>query len=210
MNLTLRQLKYFEALARHCHFGRAAEACSITQPALSLQIQELEMALGGALFERNARQVGLTEFGETILGRVRDILRSIDDLGDFARASRGQLVGKLRIGMIPTIAPYLLPTIIGNLTTLNPQLDIHVRETVTARLLQELTEGRLDTAIVALPVSEASLTEVALFEEKFLLVRPASERICPFQPMKCSGTCVYFYWRKDIASAIRPCPSASA
>ncbi len=179
MNLTLRQLKYFEALARHCHFGRAAEACSITQPALSLQIQELEMALGGALFERNARQVGLTEFGATILSRVQDILRSIDDLGDFARASRGQLVGKLRIGMIPTIAPYLLPTIIGNLTTLNPQLDIHVRETVTARLLQELTEGRLDTAIVALPVSEASLTEVALFEEKFLLVRPASERDLP-------------------------------
>ena len=179
MNLTLRQLRYFDALARHCHFGRAAEACSITQPALSFQIQELETALGGALFERNARQVGLTEFGEHILVRVRDILRSVDDLGDYARATRGQLVGRIRIGMIPTIAPYLLPTIIANLTQMNPQLDLHVRETVTPRLLEELSEGRLDSAVLALPVSEPSLCEIALFDEKFLLVRPARDHHLP-------------------------------
>src|SRR5216684_711622 len=169
--VTLRQLRYFNALARHGHFGRAAEACAISQPALSMQIKELEEALGGVLLERSPRQVALTKLGEEAAQRVRDILRLVDELGDFARASRDRLVGRLRVGMIPTIAPYLLPTVIGNLTRMHPELDIHVRETLTPKLIQELAEGRLDTAIVALPVSEPSLTEVALFAENFLLVR---------------------------------------
>jgi LysR family hydrogen peroxide-inducible transcriptional activator len=177
--VTLKQLRYFDALARHCHFGRAAEACAISQPALSMQIKELEQALGGVLLDRGARHVWLTKFGEEIAERVRDILRSVDELGDFARASRDRLVGRLRIGMIPTIAPYLLPTVIGNLTRMHPELDIHVRETLTPKLIQELAEGRLDTAIVALPVSEPSLTEVALFTENFLLVRPGEDEGTP-------------------------------
>jgi LysR family hydrogen peroxide-inducible transcriptional activator len=175
INVTLRQLRYFDALARHSHFGRAAESCAISQPALSMQIKEMEEALGGVLLERNARQVALTTFGEEIAQRVRDILRSVDELGDFARASRDLLAGRLRVGMIPTIAPYLLPKIIGNLKRLHPELDIHVREALTAKLIEELAEGRLDTAIVALPVSEPSLTEVALFAENFLLVRPGED-----------------------------------
>jgi LysR family hydrogen peroxide-inducible transcriptional activator len=179
INVTLRQLRYFEALARHGHFGRAAEACSISQPALSMQIKELEQALGGVLLERNARQVALTKFGDELAQRVRDILRSVDELGDFARASRDRLVGRLRIGMIPTIAPYLLPQVIGDLKRTHPEVDIHVRETVTPKLIQELAEGRLDTAIVALPVSEPSLTEVALFAENFLLVRPVEDEATP-------------------------------
>ena len=172
---TLRQLRYFDALAGLSHFGRAAAACGISQPALSMQIKELEEALGAVLIERGARQVRLTKFGEDAALRVRDILRSVDELGDFARASRGWLAGQLHIGMIPTIAPYLLPTVIGNLTRMHPELDIHVREALTSRLIQELVEGRLDTAIVALPVSEPSLTEVALFAENFLLVRPGED-----------------------------------
>lgn len=179
INLTLRQLRYFDALARHGHFGRAAEACAISQPALSMQIKEMEAALGGQLLERNARQIALTRFGEELIGRVRDILRSVDELGDFARASRDRFAGRLRIGMIPTIAPYLLPRVIGNLTQVHPELDIQVREALTPRLIQELSEGRLDTAIVALPVSEASLTEVALFSEDFLLVRPLKDEGTP-------------------------------
>ncbi|AOF91646.1 bacterial regulatory helix-turn-helix, lysR family protein [Sinorhizobium sp. RAC02] len=175
MNFTLRQLRYFEAMARHNHFGRAADACSISQPALSTQIKELEKELGSDLFERGARQVRLTSFGEAFLVRVREILRSVDELGDVARAARNQLAGRLRIGIIPTVAPYMLPAIIGNLTRLYDGLDIHVRETQTAKLVQELTEGRLDTAIVALPVSEPSLTEVALFNEDFVLVRPGKD-----------------------------------
>lgn len=179
MNISIRQLRYFDALARHAHFGRAAEACAISQPALSMQIKELEAVLGGVLLERSARQVVLTRFGEELAQRVRDILRSVDELGDFARASRDRLAGQLRIGMIPTIAPYLMPKVVGDLTRAHPELDIHVRETVTLNLIRELAEGRLDTAIVALPVSETSLTEVALFSENFLLVRPAEDKLSP-------------------------------
>jgi LysR family transcriptional regulator, hydrogen peroxide-inducible genes activator len=179
LNVTIRQLRYFDALARHGHFRRAAQACSISQPALSMQIKELEDALGGVLLERNARQVALTRFGEELVERVRDILRSIDELGDFARAAQDQLAGRLRIGMIPTIAPYLLPKVIENLARMHPEIDIHVRETLTPKLIQEVAEGRLDTAIVALPVSEPSLTEVALFTENFLLVRPGVDEKTP-------------------------------
>jgi LysR family hydrogen peroxide-inducible transcriptional activator len=179
INVTLRQLRYFDALARHGHFGRAAVACAVSQPALSMQIKEMEQALGGALLERSARQVALTAFGEELLQRVRDILRSVDELGDFARATQDRLAGRLRVGMIPTIAPYLLPKVIENLARLHPELDIHVRETLTPRLIKEVAEGRLDTAIVALPVSEPSLTEVALFTENFLLVRPGEAEGTP-------------------------------
>lgn len=177
--MTLRQLRYFDALARHSHFGRAAAACAISQPALSMQIKELEDALGAVLIERGARHIRLTRFGEETALRVRDILRSVDELGDFARASRDKFTGRVRIGMIQTIAPYLLPTVIGDLTRLHPELDLHVREAQTARLLQELSEGRLDTVILALPVSEPSLTEVPLFQEQFLLVRPSEDSAEP-------------------------------
>ena len=150
--ITLKHLRYFDALARHGHFGRAAEACSISQPALSVQIKDLEEALGAELFERAARQLRLSAFGEEFLLRVREILRSVDELGDLARAHRRQLVGRLRIGVIPTVAPYLLPAMISSLTRANADLDIHVRETVTPKLIQELADGRLD---VEIPNAEA-------------------------------------------------------
>lgn len=178
-NFSLRQLRYFEALARHGHFGRAAEACSISQPALSVQIRELETAIGQILFERSARQVRLTRFGEDFAMRVRDVLRSVDELSEMARVAGSGLSGSLRLGVIPTIAPYLLPRVIEALTTAYPDLDLHVRETITSRLLEELGEGRLDAAIVALPVSEPSVTEVPLLDESLLLVRPASEQNTP-------------------------------
>ncbi|QIG50762.1 LysR family transcriptional regulator [Nordella sp. HKS 07] len=174
-NITIKQLRYFEALVRHSHFGRAADACAITQPAMSVQIRDLEESLGAELFERGARQVRLTSFGEEFALRVREILRSVDELADLARASQDRPTGRLRLGVIPTIAPYLLPTIIGNLTRAYEGLEIHVRETLTRKLIEELAEGRLDSAIVALPVSEPSLTEVALFAENFVLVRPGED-----------------------------------
>lgn len=185
LNLTLKQLRYFDALARHGHFGRAAEVCAISQPALSMQIREMETVLGSELFERRARQLRLTGFGEEVLVRARQILRGVEELADMARAARGNLSGRLRIGVIPTIAPYLLPAIIARLTEANEGLDIHLRETVTPKLIRELEEGRLDTAIVALPVSEAFLTEVDLFTEDFVLVRPGADAAKPVpQPEK--------------------------
>ncbi len=173
--LTLKQLRYFEAVARQQHFGRAAEVCAISQPALSMQIKELEQILGTKLFERQARTVQLTGFGEEFSRRVRDILRAVEELGTLARATGDVMSGRLRLGIIPTIAPYLLPKIIGHLTYAFPDLDLQIRETLTPRLLVELAEGKIDTAIVALPVSEPAFTEVPLFHEEFVLIRPAED-----------------------------------
>ena len=112
-NLTLKQMRYVDALVRQGHFGRAAEACAVSQPALSMQIKTLEQSLGLPLFERGAREVRPTAFGEAFVARVRDILRAVDELADLARAADGQLVGRLRLGVIPTVAPYLLPRIMA-------------------------------------------------------------------------------------------------
>ncbi|ASP21092.1 hydrogen peroxide-inducible genes activator [Antarctobacter heliothermus] len=174
-NLTLRQLRYFEALSRHGHFGRAAAACSISQPALSVQIRDLETDLGAPLFERGARQVRLTALGEACLERAIKILRAVDELEDLARAAQGDLVGRLRLGVIPTVAPYLLPALFAELAQSHAGLDLHIRETMTPRLLGELHEGRIDCAILALPVGEPGLDEVALFDEAFVFVRPEAE-----------------------------------
>ncbi len=171
-NVTLKQMRYFEALARHGHFGHAAQASAISQPALSMQIKELEASLGTPLIERNARHFRLTAFGEDILARMSDILRAVDDLSDMARAAQNCLSGRIRIGVIPTIAPYLLPHLISKLDATYDDLDVHVRETVTPRLLDELADGRLDTAILALPIDDPAFTEIPLFSEDLMLVRP--------------------------------------
>ena len=174
-NITLRQLKYFEALAKTGHFGRAADRCGVSQPALSVQIKELEGELGAPLFERSARKANLTPLGSEFSQRSTEILRAVEELGDLARAARETLVGHLRLGVIPTIAPYLLPAIIGRLMIALPDIDIHVRETLTSRLIEDLNSGRLDAAIVALPISEPGLTEIELFREEFVLVRPEAD-----------------------------------
>ena len=179
INVTLRQLRYFDAVARLGHFGRAAETCAVSQPALSMQIKELEEALGAPLFERGARQIGVTDFGELIALRTRDILRAVDELEGLARASRDRPLRRLRLGVIPTVAPYLLPTILQDLKSAFPDLEIDVRETLTPKLIEELSEGGLDAAIVALPISEPSFVELALFSEEFLLVRPSEDQGAP-------------------------------
>ncbi|WP_316013356.1 hydrogen peroxide-inducible genes activator [Roseobacter sp. HKCCA0434] len=177
--LTLRQLRYFHSLARHGHFGHAAEACGVSQPALSVQIRELEQSLGAELVERTARRVRLTPVGEQVLSRVQGILTSVDELSDLARAGGEDLPTRLRLGIIPTIAPYLLPAICARLAQAAPTLDLHLRETLTPKLLAELENGRLDAAIVALPLGEAAFEEVELFEESFVLVRPLADAARP-------------------------------
>jgi LysR family transcriptional regulator, hydrogen peroxide-inducible genes activator len=140
-----------------------------------MQIREMERELGTALFERGPRTVTLTGFGEEVLARVREILRRVGEVEDMARAVRDRLSGRVRIGVIPTVAPYLLPRIVGELTAHHPGIDLQLRETVTPRLLSELAEGGLDTAIVALPLSEPAFEEVPLFTEDFVLVRPGAD-----------------------------------
>lgn len=178
-NLTLRQLRYFDALAREGHFGRAAERCAVSQPALSVQIRDLEDSVGFALFERGPRQVRLTALGETFARRAADILRAVADMGEWAEAARSGGIKRLRLGVIPTIAPYLLPRFISDLARTHDTIDLHVRETVTPRLVQELLDGRLDAAIVALPVDEPGLTEMPLFTEEMVLVRPERDAGAP-------------------------------
>ena len=123
------------------------------------------------LVERGARQVRLTPIGERLLEKARDILLTVEELDDLVRASQGPLAGRLRLGVIPTVAPYYLPTIISALSDRLPELDLELREAITRSLIADLQEGRLDVAVVALPVSEPSLTEFSLFEEDFVLVR---------------------------------------
>lgn len=174
-NLTIKQLRYFQSVAQHGHFGRAAEACSVSQPAISVQIRELEQTLGQKLFERHARHIQLTTFGDEFLRRTRGILRSIDDLSELARASYTGLVGKLRLGIIPTLGPYLLPRIVSDLSRGFPGIDLRVRETQTENLILDLHDGQLDAALVALPISEPEFTEVPLFKEPFVLLRPLAD-----------------------------------
>lgn len=183
IKLTLKHLRYFDALARHRHFGRAADASSISQPALSLQVKELEQILGAPLVERGARQISLTELGEEVSIRAREVLRAVDELGALARAAAGPLSGRMRLGVIPTVAPYLLPRVMRHLAKTYPELDLRPREAVTPKLVRDLSEGRLDVGLVALPVSEPSFTEVALFDEEFLLVRNAEARHLPVPPL---------------------------
>ncbi len=178
--ITIRHLRYFDALAHHGHFGRAAEACAISQPALSQQVKELEEIVGAPLVERGSRHIRLTSLGEAFAERARSILRAVDELGDLARASSSRpMAGPLRIGIIPTVAPYLLPAIVKSMTAHYPDMDLRPREAMTQKLVEDLTEGRLDTAIVALPVSEPSLTEYPLFDEEFVLVRPLEDQKKP-------------------------------
>ncbi|NDW43461.1 LysR substrate-binding domain-containing protein [Ruegeria sp. PrR005] len=172
MNFTLRQLRYFIALAEQRNFGRAAEVCHVSQPALSVQIRALEDCVGGRLVERRARDVVLTPFGRTVLPLVQQVLANAERLDRFAQAQAGE--GTLSLGLIPTMAPYLLPGVLAELRARNLSLKIHVREARTEQLLAALNKGELDAAVLALPVAQAGLTAVELFEDRFLLAGSAA------------------------------------
>lgn len=171
--ITLRQLRYLEALGRTCHFGRAASECAVTQPALSQQIQALEAHLGLVLVERTRNAVRLTPEGEQVLVHARNVLSEIDAMEGLP-AARADLSGDVRLGMIPTIAPYLLPQLLPWLTRKHPQARFDVRESQTARLIEELEDGRLDFIVAALPLEAAGVEVLSLFDDRFLLASNAS------------------------------------
>ena len=174
---SLRQLRYLQALAHTGHFGRAAQACHVTQPALSMQVRQLEDMLGVELFERLPGRVTLTHTGREVLRRAEEILTRSQDLMDFARHARGILVGELKLGIIPTIGPYLLPHILDRTARHYPELTLRLRETQTATLTAELSDGRLDAVLAALPVAAGEFEEMALFEDRFLLAVPTCHRL---------------------------------
>lgn len=172
MSITLRQLRYLQALAEHRHFGRAAEACHVSQPALSVQIRELEATLGAALCERGRGEVTLTALGREIAARAERVLAEVREIEQTARWSGG-LAGRLSLGVIPTVAPYLLPAALPLLRARDLELDLGVREAQTAALLAEVRDGRLDAAVVALPSGDPGLAERVLFRDAFLLAARA-------------------------------------
>jgi LysR family hydrogen peroxide-inducible transcriptional activator len=173
--ITLRQLRYLAALAKHGHFGRAAEACAVTQPALSMQIRDLERTLGVAVVERRPGDVMLTDVGREIARRAEDVLTASRDLVDFARHRSGLLTGRLTLGVIPSLAPYLLPRILPLLQARFPELRLELRETQTRQLIEDIKSGALDAAMLALPVTEPDIDAIALFEDLFLLAVPAND-----------------------------------
>jgi LysR family hydrogen peroxide-inducible transcriptional activator len=173
--ITLRQLRYLSALAKHGHFGRAAEACAVTQPALSMQIRDLERTLGVAVVERRPGEVMLTDVGRDIARRGEEILAASRDLVEFARHRSGLLTGRLTLGVIPSLAPYLLPRILPMLQTRFPELRLELRETQTRQLVEDIKSGALDAAMLALPLGEPDIDTLALFEDLFLLAVPSDD-----------------------------------
>jgi LysR family hydrogen peroxide-inducible transcriptional activator len=175
--ISLKQLRYFDAVARLGHFGRAAEHCAVSQPALSMQIQELERVLGATLIERRRSGIRLTEDGREIARRAARILSDTRDLAEYARHRGTRLSGPLNFGVIPSVAPYLLPKLLPMLQERFPELELRIRETQTRQLTRELLDGDVDLLLVALPVEHPEIETIRLFEDRFLLALPASRRI---------------------------------
>lgn len=181
--LTIRQMRYFDALATTRHFGRAAELANVTQPALSTQIMEMENHLGVKLVERARGATLLTARGEEILAQVRTILAQIDTLEQSARQSQGLLDGKVRIGMIPTVAPYLVPHLVPYLRGTYPNVQIELREAVTDHLIADLGEGRLDAVVAALPIEAAFLRSRPLLTDRFFMAMAENNRDVILSPL---------------------------
>lgn len=172
--MNLRDLQYLVAVAEHRHFGKAADACFVSQPTLSTQLKKLEVELGVELVERTPRQVMLTAAGEQVVARARTILGEADAIRGIARHAQDPRAGTLRLGAFPTIAPYLLPHVIPSLRRDLPDLELLLVEEKTPVLLEQLRSGRLDAAVLALPVDDDALEVQPLFREDFVLAVPAT------------------------------------
>jgi LysR family transcriptional regulator, hydrogen peroxide-inducible genes activator len=172
---TLRQLRYLDALARHGSFRRAAEECAISQPALSMQIRELEQELGAELVTRRKGMTVLTETGVEVARRAGPILSAARDLADCVRHGGPLLSKTLRLGVIPTLAPYVLPLLLPELHRTHPDLCLDLLETQTRTLVSELGQGTLDVLLLALPLENTELETVALFNDRFLFAVPADD-----------------------------------
>jgi len=170
---TPRQLRYLVALAEHGHFGRAAQACGVTQSTLSAGLKELEATLGVTLVERTRRSVLVTPLGQQVVERARRLLAETEDLVELARAGRDPLAGRLRLGVIPTIGPYLMPPALARLKRAFPKLQLYLREEQTAPLLEKLAAGALDLVLIALPYDTGDLEIMTIAEDEILLAAPA-------------------------------------
>ncbi len=170
--MNLRALEYLVALAEERNFSRAAEACFVSQPTLSTQLKKLEEELGVQLVERNPRSVMLTAAGEQVVARAREILQQVDVIRDTARRARDPEAGSIRLGIFPTLGPYLLPHVLPAIRERFPRLEILLYELKTEEVLERLRDGKLDAGILALPVPDEGFQKRELFEEPFVLALP--------------------------------------
>lgn len=167
--MNIQSIKYLAALAKYCHFGKAAKACFVSQPTLSMQIKKLEDQLGVALLERNNKYVKLTDIGKELANHARCILKETELMREKALAAKDPYSGQLKLGIIPTVAPYLLPLVMPKLSERFPNLIYHLHEAKTDSLIAELKQGNLDAVFLALPINDPQLTARAFFTEDFLL-----------------------------------------
>src|ERR1041384_832821 len=183
-DIKLKDLRYLVALADTRHFGRAAEKCFVSQPTLSAQLKKLEDYLGVQLIERQPKQVTLTQAGEQIVARARRILEASDEVLALARSHRDPLAGKLRMALLPTIGPSLLPPVAREVRKALPRLELQLCEYQTAPLLEKLSGGQIDLGILALPVEMDGLEARQLYEEPFVLAAPAQHRLAKKKEVK--------------------------
>jgi LysR family hydrogen peroxide-inducible transcriptional activator len=183
-SMNLRDLRYLVAVADHKHFGRAAEASFVSQPTLSTQIKKFEEELGVSLIERNPRNVMLTEVGEAVVARARVVLREADEIRNIARRAMDPESGTIKLGIFPTLGPYLLPHVVSHIVARFPKLELMLFEEKTGVILKKLHDGELDAGILALPVHDDSLHVEFLFEEPFVLAVPRTHALAKARKIK--------------------------
>lgn len=174
---SLKQLRYICAVAEHKHFSKAAEACHVTQSTLSAAIQELESQLGVVIFERSKKNVLITPLGEKLVQQARVVLGDVEDFVSLAKTHDEALAGEVRLGVIPTIAPFLLPHLLADLRTQYPKLKLYLKEELSAHLYQQLQQGQLDLIILAFPYSLPEMETVPLFKDDFVLCLPPGHQL---------------------------------
>ena len=222
--MTLTELKYIVAVAREKHFGRGAEACHVSQPTLSVAIKKLEEELQVKLFERNANEITVTPLGLEIVRQAQSVLEQADSIREIAKRGKDPLAGALRLGIIYTIGPYLLPDLVRQNITLSPQMPLMLQENFTVKLLEELRTGEIDCAILAEPFPDTNLAIAPLYDEPFVAAVPSDHpwlraaasrpKSSSSKPCSCWATATAFVtmcWRSALNSRVFPAaPKASA
>jgi LysR family hydrogen peroxide-inducible transcriptional activator len=185
LNFSLTQLEYVVAVQKHGHFAKAAEACHVTQPTLSMQIQKLEESLGVIIFDRSKKPILLTKMGEQILEQIQKVVSEAKKIGGIIESqSSDQLSGLLVLGVIPTIAPYLLPRLLPQIEKLYPGIELQIKELQTHQIVEAFTGDEIDVGLLAIPISNIKLTEKSLYYEPFLVLSSKSHSLAQFKKVK--------------------------
>ncbi|OEK05432.1 LysR substrate-binding domain-containing protein [Roseivirga misakiensis] len=201
--MTLQQLEYIVALDTHRHFVNAAESCFVTQPTLTLQIKKLETEMGTQIFDRSKHPIAPTKTGETVIESARQILREVNRLKEFVNTEKDDLSGTFRIGVIPTVAPYLMPLFLKSFTDANPKIKLIIREIESEQIIQDIKNDLLDIGILATPLDENSLREVPLYNEPFLVYAAEHHPLYQEKEIDATGLPVKGLWLLNQGHCLR-------